>query len=74
MLSASPAGRERARSAAGGLVATLTYAVRMGWLVRLFGRESFNPETQERVRCEACHGTGLWIQRHNASTPNPVGF
>ena len=31
----------------------------MGWLRTLFGRGRVNPDEYERVRCDACRGTGL---------------
>ncbi len=46
------------------------------WFDRLLHRQTRNPEEYERVRCDLCSGTGIWLglQPHNATEPNPVHF
>jgi hypothetical protein len=46
------------------------------WARRLLRPPQVNPEEYERVRCDLCNGTGIWIglREHSLSEPKPVGF
>ncbi len=54
----------------------LALGATIAWIRRLLSRPQVNPEEYERVRCDLCNGTGIWIglREHSLSEPNPVGF
>ena len=41
----------------------------MGWFQRLLGRDPFNPEEYEQVRCDFCSGRGVKVESATPTDP-----